>query len=109
MPEINPFLHAAAVYVIPLRMGSGTRLKLLQAMAMGAAIVATSLGAEGFPVTRGRELLLADTPEDFAQAVLCLFENPEQRTQLGKAARRFVEATYGWDALVPKLETLYVR
>jgi sugar transferase (PEP-CTERM/EpsH1 system associated) len=109
VPDVRPYIAGATVYVAPLRVGGGTRLKLLQAMAMGAAIVATSLGAEGFPVTRGRELLLADTPEDFAQAVLCLFENPEQRTQLGKAARRFVEATYGWDALVPKLETLYVR
>jgi len=107
VPDVRPYIAGATVYVAPLRVGGGTRLKLLQAMAMGAAIVATSLGAEGFPVTHGRELLLADTPGDFAQAVLHLLEDQEQRSQLGKSARRFVEATYGWDTLVPKLEALY--
>ncbi len=107
VPDVRPYIAGATVYVAPLRVGGGTRLKLLQAMAMGAAIVATSLGAEGFPVTHGRELLLADTPGDFAQAVLRLLEDPEQRNQLGRSARRFVEATYGWDTLVPKLEALY--
>ncbi len=58
-------------------------------------------------MTHGRELLLADTPGDFAQAVLRLVEDQEQRGQLGRTARRFVEATYGWDVLVPKLEALY--
>ncbi len=109
VPDVRPYIAGATVYVAPLRVGGGTRLKLLQAMAMDASIVATSLGAEGFPVTHGRELLLADTPGDFAQAVLCLLEDPEKRAQLGRAARNFVEATYGWDALVPKLEALYVR
>lgn len=109
VPDVRPYIAGATVYVAPLRVGGGTRLKLLQAMAMDASIVATSLGAEGFPVTHGRELLLADTPGDFAQAVLCLLEDPEQRAQMGTAARHFVEATYGWDALVPKLEALYVR
>jgi glycosyltransferase involved in cell wall biosynthesis len=107
VPDVRPYIAGATVYVAPLRVGGGTRLKLLQAMAMDAAIVATSLGAEGFPVANGRELLLADTPGDFAQAVLNLLEDPEQRTQLGRVARRFVEATYGWDALVPELEALY--
>jgi glycosyltransferase involved in cell wall biosynthesis len=74
---------------------------------MQAAVVATALGAEGFPVTHGRELLLADTPESFARAVLSLLDSPEQRAQLGAAARRFVEGVYGWDVLVPKLEALY--
>lgn len=105
--DVRPYIAGATVYVAPLRVGGGTRLKLLQAMAMEAAIVATSLGAEGFPVTHGHELLLADTPASFAQAVLTLLDNPEQRTRLGAAARRLVEETYGWDALVPKLEALY--
>ena len=109
VPDVRPYIAGATVYVAPLRVGGGTRLKLLQAMAMGRAIVATRLGAEGFPVTDGHELLLADTPEDFAQAVLSLLEDSEQRARLGEAARRFVIATYGWDALVPKLEALYNR
>jgi sugar transferase (PEP-CTERM/EpsH1 system associated) len=104
--DVRPYIAGATVYVAPLRVGGGTRLKLLQAMAMEVAVVATSLGAEGFPVTHGRELLLADTPDDFAQAVLTLLDDSAQRAQLGKAARRFAEA-YDWDALVPKLEALY--
>ena len=107
VPDVRPYIAGATVYVAPLRMGGGTRLKLLQAMAMARATVATSLGAEGFPLCHGRELLLADTPKDFAEAVLSLLDDPKKRAQLGEAARRFVEATYGWDALVPKLETLY--
>lgn len=105
--DVRPYITGATVYVAPLRVGGGTRLKLLQAMAMESAIVATTLGAEGFPVTDGRELVLADSPEAFAQAVLTLLDDAEQRAQLGQAARRFAEATYGWDALVPKLEALY--
>jgi glycosyltransferase involved in cell wall biosynthesis len=104
--DVRPYIAGATVYVAPLRVGGGTRLKLLQAMAMGAAIVATSLGAEGYPVAHGRELLLADTPGDFAQAVLTLLDDAERRAALGVAARRFV-ATYSWDTLVPQLEMLY--
>ncbi len=107
--DVRPYIAGATVYVAPLRVGGGTRLKLLQAMAMGAAIVATSLGTEGYPVAHGRELLLADTPGDFAQAVLTLLDDAERRVALGAAARRFVEAGYGWDSLVPKLEALYTE
>jgi sugar transferase (PEP-CTERM/EpsH1 system associated) len=105
--DVRPYIAGAAVYVAPLRVGGGTRLKLMQAMAMGSAIVATSLGAEGFPVQGGRHLLLADTPEEFAETVLRLLDDPAQRAELGKAARAFVQAGYGWDVLVPKIEALY--
>jgi sugar transferase (PEP-CTERM/EpsH1 system associated) len=105
--DVKPYIAGATVYVAPLRVGGGTRLKLLQAMAMGTAIVATSLGAEGFPVTHDQELLLADTPQDFAQAVLTLLDDAQTRARLGQAAQRLVQAAYGWDSLVPKLEALY--
>jgi sugar transferase (PEP-CTERM/EpsH1 system associated) len=107
VPDVRPYIAGAAVYVAPLRVGGGTRLKLMQAMAMGSAIVATSLGAEGFPVQGGRHLLLADTPEEFAGAVLTLLDDPARRVELGEAARAFVQAGYGWDVLVPQLEALY--
>jgi sugar transferase (PEP-CTERM/EpsH1 system associated) len=103
----RPYIAQAAVYVAPLRIGGGTRLKLLEAMAMGKPVVATSLGAEGYPVTDGRELLLADTPEDFATTVLALLRAPERRTELGRAGRRFVEQQYDWRAIVPRLEAVY--
>ena len=102
-----PYIAGAAVYVAPLRMGGGTRLKLLEAMALERAVVATRLGAEGFPLRGGRELLLADEPERFAQAVVSLLRDPARRRALGQAGRRFVQARYDWSALIPRLEEVY--
>jgi glycosyltransferase involved in cell wall biosynthesis len=105
--DIRPFIAGAAVYVAPLRVGGGTRLKLMQAMAMGACVVSTPLGAEGFPLVHGRQLMLAETPQEFAQAVVTLLGDPVMRERLGQRARTFVQESYGWDALVPRLEMLY--
>jgi sugar transferase (PEP-CTERM/EpsH1 system associated) len=107
--DIRPYVAGAGVYVAPLRVGGGTRLKLLQAMAMGTPIVATSLGAEGFPVEHGQQLLLADTSAGFAEAVLSLLDNPAGRARLGSCAQAFVRAAYDWEMLVPRLEALYHR
>jgi glycosyltransferase involved in cell wall biosynthesis len=105
--NIQPYIAGAKVYVAPLRVGGGTRLKLLEAMAMGKAIVSTSLGAEGFPVANGQELILADDPVTFAQAVLHLLDNPPRRAELGQAGQALARANYGWDALIPRLEEVY--
>jgi len=115
--DVRPFITGATVYVAPLRMGSGTRLKLLEAMALGKAIVSTRLGAEGLvdlqgePVTDGREMVLVDddAPLAFAEAVVALLRDPDRRTELGRAARVFVEANYDWRVIVPRLEALYAR
>jgi sugar transferase (PEP-CTERM/EpsH1 system associated) len=106
--DVRPYIADAAVYVAPLRMGGGTRLKLLEAMAMAKPVVATRLGAEGYPVTDGRELVLADTPAEFAQAVVALLNSPARRAELGQAARVFVERRYDWRVIVPRLEKVYV-
>jgi len=105
--DTRPYIAEAAVYVAPLRMGGGTRLKLLEAMAMGKPVVATRLGAEGYPVAHGRELLLADTPADFAAAVAGLLRAPERRDELGRAGRAFVEEQYDWRVILPQVEALY--
>jgi len=105
--DTRPYIAEAAVYVAPLRMGGGTRLKLLEAMAMGKPVVATRLGAEGYPVADGCELLLADTPEDFAAAVAALLRSPGRRAELGRAARTFVEQRYDWRVIVPMVEAAY--
>jgi glycosyltransferase involved in cell wall biosynthesis len=105
--DVRPYLAGATVYVAPLRVGGGTRLKLLEAMVMGKAIVSTTVGAEGFPVVNGHELVLADEPEQFAGEVLNLLENPARRSRLGSIGRTFAEANYGWDALTPQLEKVY--
>jgi glycosyltransferase involved in cell wall biosynthesis len=104
--QVLPYLAAAAVYVVPLRMGSGTRLKLLEAMAAGMAIVSTSLGAEGFPVQSGRELVVADTAAGIADGVLNLLANPAARLRLGSAAKTFA-AQYDWRRIVPLFDRVY--
>jgi glycosyltransferase involved in cell wall biosynthesis len=105
--DTRSYIAEAAVYVVPLRMGGGTRFKILEALAMGKGVVSTTLGAEGFPVTRGKELLLADGAEDFARAVVSLLNAPEKRASLGRAGRAFVEARYDWRVIVPLVEAAY--
>ncbi len=109
--QINPYLAGAAVYVVPLRVGGGTRFKVLEAMAQALPLVSTPLGVEGIGVTDEQELLLASTPETFAAAVLRLLADRKQRggygTTLGRRARSFVEAHYSWDVIIPRLEALY--
>ncbi|HEX8179974.1 MAG TPA: glycosyltransferase [Pyrinomonadaceae bacterium] len=95
--DVRPFMEQAAVYVVPLRIGGGTRLKIYEAMAMEQAIVSTSIGAEGLPVRDGAELLLADTPEAFATAVARLLTDQELAGALGARAAATVRARFGWD------------
>jgi sugar transferase (PEP-CTERM/EpsH1 system associated) len=105
--DTRPYIAGAGVYVIPLRIGGGTRLKVLEAMAMGKPIVSTALGCEGFDLIPGQELVLADTPADFATAVLALLRDPDRRERLGRAARRFAGSRYDWRIVVPRLERVY--
>lgn len=107
VPDTRPYIAGAAVYVVPLRIGGGTRLKVLEAMAMGQAIVSTRLGCDGFPFTDNVEVAYADEPAEFAARVLALMRDRSQAAALGRAARAFVEAHYGWDAIVPVVEALY--
>lgn len=108
VPDTAPYLSGAQVVILPLRMGSGTRLKLIEAMATGRAVVSTQLGAEGYPVRQGQELYLADDPPAFAAAVLQLLENAAERERLGQAARRFA-AAYDWRVVTPTFMALYAR
>ncbi len=104
VPDVRPYLAQADVIVVPLRAGSGTRLKILEAMAMGKAVVSTTLGAEGLDVTNGKDILLADRPEDFTDCALRLLEQPELRRSLGEHARRLVEREYDWGPIASRLE-----
>jgi glycosyltransferase involved in cell wall biosynthesis len=92
-------LAQAVVCVVPLRIGSGTRLKILEAGAMGKPVVSTTIGAEGLTFHNGQELYLADNPADFASSIEALFRDPDRRRELGAAARRKVESEYSVEAL----------
>jgi polysaccharide biosynthesis protein PslH len=105
--DVRPFLYNAAVYVAPLRMGSGTRLKLLQAMAAGCAIVSTPVGALGLDVQSGRELLLAAEAASFAEATIKLLRDPSQRSALATQAQALVQTRYDWSVIVPRLLGIY--
>lgn len=105
--DVRPYMGNAAVYVVPLRSGSGTRLKILEALAMGKAVVSTTIGAEGLEVVDGQHLLLADEPQEFAAAVCELLQNPARRQALGKAGRALVEAAYDWKAIAAELDNVY--
>lgn len=107
--DIRPHLSEAAVFVVPLRIGGGTRLKILDAMAMGKAIVSTSIGAEGLDVMPGRDLLIADTTQDFARAVLDLLVNRDKRFELGSAARELVKNRYQWENIALLLDKAYTQ
>jgi sugar transferase (PEP-CTERM/EpsH1 system associated) len=107
--DIRPYIAAATVCVVPLRMGGGTRLKILEAMALSKPIVSTTIGAEGFPVTDGKEILIADTPQDLVRAIDSLLCRDYDRALLGKAGRTFVSNNYQWKAIMPIVEKLYNR
>lgn len=105
VPDVRPYVGEAAVYVVPLRLGGGTRLKIFEALAMGKAVVSTRIGAEGLPLTAGEHFLEADDPQDFARAVVSLIRNPEQRRALGDAGRRLVENHYSWPQVAREFES----
>ncbi|MGQ9515994.1 MAG: glycosyltransferase [Anaerolineae bacterium] len=109
VPDDRAYFSAADVYVVPLRVGGGTRLKVLSAMAMGKAIVSTSLGCEGLGVAHEREVLFGDTPEAFAAHVVRLLRDAGLGQEMGRQARQFVEQHYAWSSLVPRFEQLYGR
>ena len=104
--EIAPWLNCSRVMIMPLRMGSGTRLKLIQALAAGLPTVSTTNGAEGYPVKKGRELLIGDDPADFAQQVVTLLDSPTLQKTLGKNGRQFAES-YDWRKVIPQFIELY--
>ncbi|MCA1615399.1 MAG: glycosyltransferase [Acidobacteria bacterium] len=100
--DVRPYMERAAGYVVPIRVGGGTRLKIYEAMAMGQAVVSTTVGAEGLPVRDGVELLLADTPEEFARAVVRVLTDETFAQGLGARAAATVRERFGWGAAAEK-------
>jgi glycosyltransferase involved in cell wall biosynthesis len=108
VPDARPYIAGAAVYVVPMRIGGGVRLKLLEALSLEAPVVCTSMGAEGVAGLRaGQHCLLADDPAAFADATLRLLGDPALGQRLGAAGRDLVREGYDWAAIVPKLGAIY--
>jgi glycosyltransferase involved in cell wall biosynthesis len=109
VPDVRPHLHAAAVVAVPIRMGGGTRLKVVEGLAMGKAMVSTALGCEGIAVRDGEHLLIADAADAFAARVVELFEDPARAAMLGRAGRTLMEDEYSWEIAGTRLRALYDR
>lgn len=97
--DIRPFVDGAACYVVPLRVGGGTRLKILDAWAMGKAVVSTTVGCEGLDARDGENILVRDDPAEFAAATRRVLEDEALRARLGESARRTAEEVYEWDVI----------
>jgi sugar transferase (PEP-CTERM/EpsH1 system associated) len=102
--DVRPHIADAAIYIVPLRIGGGTRLKIFEAMSMGKAVVSTTIGAEGLPVTDGTHLMLADAPQAFADGVVRLLRDVGQRRSLEADARALVVEHYDWAAVAVELD-----
>jgi glycosyltransferase involved in cell wall biosynthesis len=107
VPDLRPHIAEAAAVIVPLRLGGGTRLKIVEAMAMGKAMVSTTLGAEGIDAVPGRDILIEDHPKAFADAVIRLLAEPELAARIGNSARQLSEARYAWSAAAKALEGFY--
>jgi polysaccharide biosynthesis protein PslH len=99
VPDVRPYAEDCAAFIVPLRSGSGMRVKILNAMSMGLPVVSTTIGAEGIEVTHEQDILLADGSEAFAEAVLRLITEPGLGERLGAAGRQLMEERYSWEAV----------
>jgi glycosyltransferase involved in cell wall biosynthesis len=106
VPDVRPYLWGSLVSIVPLRIGSGTRLKIFEAMSAGCPVVSTTVGAEGLPVENGRTVLLADTAECFAQGCLTLLEDADRRSRIAANAHEMVRSCYGWEGATLEFERL---
>jgi glycosyltransferase involved in cell wall biosynthesis len=109
LPDIKPLVKASTICIVPLRQGGGTRLKILEAMALRTPVVATTKGAEGLNVHHREHLLIADTPRAFADAILELLENPRLRETLTANAYAQVRREYDWNVIGEHLNRLLVE
>ena len=97
VPDVRPYIERAAAFVVPLRVGGGTRLKIYEALAMERPLVSTTIGAEGLPLESGKHLLIADDAGAFATAVLSLLDDPDAATRLGRTSAEYIREHFGWD------------
>jgi len=104
VPDVRPYLWGACVSIVPLRIGGGTRLKIYESMAAGTPVVSTTVGAEGLDVQSPANILIADTPQAFADACLRLLEDTRERRRMAAAAHELVSARFSWEAVADRFE-----
>jgi len=102
--DVRPHIAEATVYVVPLRIGGGTRLKIFEALSMGKAVVSTRVGAEGLPIVSGQHFIEADGANGFAEAVVGLLRDGDRRRALGLAGRQLIEEGYSWGHVAREFE-----
>jgi len=107
VPDVVPYYRRADLCLVPLRAGSGTRLKILEAMALGVPVLSTTVGVEGLSVEPGHHIALADTTKAFTDETIALLKNGARRHALAVAARALVEEVYEWDHIADKLEAVF--
>ncbi|MGA3292208.1 MAG: glycosyltransferase family 4 protein [Candidatus Microgenomates bacterium] len=107
--DVRKYLIKAKVCIAPIKSGSGTRLKILEYMAMEKPIVASSKGAEGLAVENGKNILLADNPCEFSEKIVWLIKNPSEAKKMGERARKLVKEKYDWRLIVEKTEDIYQK
>lgn len=105
--DIREYLSKATLFIVPLRIGGGSRLKILEAMAVKKPVISTSIGAEGLKIVDGENIIIADSPIEFANKVLWLLKNPEKQKSLGKAGWRMVKEEYDWEILAKRQESIW--
>jgi glycosyltransferase involved in cell wall biosynthesis len=107
VPDVRPYLSRASLMIVPLLIGGGTRLKIVEAMGMRCPVVSSTIGAEGLGLTHDRELLLADDTESFAQAVLALIDDPKRAAELADKANLYVKENLTWRHLAGNLVEIW--
>lgn len=109
VPDIRPFIQRGSIFVVPLHAGSGTRLKILEAMASGRPVVSTRLGAEGIPAENGKTIVLADSAEEMTYGILQLLRDPDRARGMGIASRKWVQENFDWQNIANQQEAVYDR
>jgi glycosyltransferase involved in cell wall biosynthesis len=107
VPDVTPYLDHASLVVVPLRLGGGMRVKVLEALAAGKAVIASPLAVEGLDLVDGEHVLLAETDQQFCNAIVHLLADPEGRSSLATRARAWASANLGWEKSISAYEALY--
>ena len=106
VPDVRPVVAKSSICIIPIRIGGGQRLKILEAMALGTPVVSTSKGMEGLAINPGEHALIADESASFASSVVQLLRNAEQRKEIAKNARLLMEEKHTWDTILPRFKSV---